>query len=288
MAKKSDKTRKVVYEHFKTLNQLIDTMEKRPNNIGLQDRDSSQRDETGDKNPWAGTETYKQAFDVIKAGYKEPLDRMKKAIVKIGNNDNYKKPKMKNDFVGFMPHVPNTIIGLPMTMINKEKQAHKAKTIHLIYSTSASSMIKPEDMITGGINFISLVNSLEKQGYSVKIDLINNFTTNSTLASFTVNLKEYGQKLNLLKLTFPLVHPAMFRRIGFKWLETTPELKDKNMSNGYGTPLSYIFNYDPLKEAQYLRDHGIIKKDNTFFCTVYTAMKNDTPQELAQAKCITK
>jgi hypothetical protein len=286
--RKNTQTRKVVNEHFKTLNELVTTMEKRGPNVALHGRISSQRDESDVKKPWAGTKTYNEAMELIQAGYKEPLEKMKKAILKIGNSDNYKRPKMKNDFVGFMPHVPHTIMGLPMTMLNKEKQVHKAKTIHLLYSTGASSLVKPENMITGGINFISLVNSLEKQGYRVKIDILNTFTTDRTLATFTVNVKEYGQKLNLLKLTFPLVHPGMFRRIGFKWLETTPELKDTAMAGGYGTPLSYLMDYDPQKESQYLRDHGIIKKDNTFFCSVYTAMHNETPQELAQAIGITK
>jgi hypothetical protein len=286
--RKNTETRKVVYEHFKSLTELITTMEKRGPNVALQGRISSQRDESDVKKPWAGTKTYKEATELIRAGYKEPLEKMKKAILKIGNSDNHQRPKMKNDFVGFMPHVPNTLIGLPMTMINKEKQAHKAKTIHLIYSTGASSLVKPDDMMTGGINFISLVNSLEKQGYRVKIDILNNFTTDRTLACFTVNVKEYGQKLNLLKLTFPLVHPGMFRRIGFKWLETTPDLKDKAMAGGYGTPLSFLMNHNLQKESQYLKDHGIIKKDNTFYCSVYTAMHNETPQELAKVIGITK
>ena len=227
-------------------------------------------------------------MEIMKAGYKDPLEKMKKAILKIGQNEKANRPKMKNDFVGFVPHVPNTLMNLPITMINKEKQENKAKTIHLIYSVSTASKVKPNDMITGGINFISLVNSLEKQGYRVKIDIISSMATNRTLSSFSVNVKEYGQKLNLLKLTFPLVHPSMFSRIAFKWLETNLELKDKDFTMGYGTPLSHLMNYDTIKESNYLKDHGIIKNDNTFFCTVYTAMKTKDIQSLAKTIGITK
>jgi hypothetical protein len=286
MAKK-----KVVYENFKSINELLSTMEKRPvrnQAFNAKDNLASQRDYTGNERPWSGTETYNQAMEIMKTGYKDPLEKMKKAILKIGQTEKANRPKLKNDFVGFIPHVPNTLMGLPITMINKEKQDHNAKTIHLIYSISTASQVSPNDMITGGINFISLVNSLEKQGYRVKIDIMSCFATSKTLSSFSVSVKEYGQKLNLLKLTFPLVHPSMLRRIAFKWLETNLELKDKDFTMGYGTPLSHLMNYDVIKESNYLKDHGIIKNDNTFFCTVYEAMKTKDIQSLAKTIGIIK
>jgi hypothetical protein len=283
--------RKVIFEEFKTLENVLETMEKRPvRNQAFKNKENlaSSREEIGEKNPWSGTSDYNEAMQIIKEGYKKPLDKMKKAILKIGQNETYKRPRTKNDYIGFAPNVPNYLMNQPINMINREKQTNKAKTIHLIYSYSASSKIKPSDMITGGINFISLVNSLEKQGYRVKIDILSSFTTTKTLACFTINVKEYGQNLNLLKLTFPLVHPAMFRRVAFKWIETTPNLKDSDITIGYGTPLSYIMGYDTKKEAQYLKDNGVIKNDNTYFCTVYTAMKTNDIETLAKTIGISK
>lgn len=276
--------RKVVYEHFKSLTSLVNTISDRPNNKAYQGVDvpASMRDETNEKKPWSGTHTFQEATDLIKTGFKDPLEKMKKAIVKIGNTQDRNRPKMKTDFVGFVPHVPNTIMGLPMTMINKEKEVSKNKMIHLIYSFGASSNVTPNDMIKGGINFISLVNSLEKQGYRVKIDVCTTFTESKTLGVMTVNVKEFGQKLNLLKLTFPLVQPAMFRRIAFKWLETTPDNTDKSFVTTYGKPLSTFFNQDAQKEADYLRKIGVIKNRNTYFLSVYNAMNSKTPQSLAQ------
>ena len=281
--------RKVVYENFKSISELLSTMEKRPiRNQAFKEKDNIASQRIEENKPWSGTTDYNQAMEIMRSGYKDPLEKMKKAILKIGQNEKANRPKLKNDFVGFVPHVPNTLMGLPITMINKEKQAHTAKTIHLFYSISTASKVGPEDMVKGGINFISLVNSLEKQGYRVKIDIISSMATDKTLSSFSVNVKEYGQKLNLLKLTFPLVHPSMLRRIAFKWLETNLELKDKNFTAGYGTPLSHLMNYDTMKEYNYLKDHGIIKNDNTFFCTVYTAMKTKDIESLAQTIGITK
>jgi hypothetical protein len=287
---KTEKIRTSVHEHFKSLNDLIDTMEDRPLNRAYQNSDdiASQRDESKKDVTWSGTKTYNEAMEIIKAGYYEPLERMKKAILDIGRKEEKSRPKMKNDFVGFVPHVPNTIMGLPMTMINKEKRPNKPKTIHLLYNFSASARTTSEELITGGINFISLVNSLEKQGYSVKIDLISSFSTPNTLASLTINMKDYGQKLNLLKLTFPLVHPSMLRRISFKWTETTPELKDKDFTLGYGIPLQHIMKYDLESESNYLKALKVIKGDNTFYCNMDTAMRSKGPDDLARTIGIIK
>ena len=278
------KEKVLVHEHFKTLTNLVDIISSRPVNKAYKDyeKPASMRDETSEKKPWSGTQTFQEATDLIKTGFKDPLEKMKKEIVKIANTEKPNRPKMKNDFVGFVPHVPNTVMGLPMTMINKEKQTSKNKMIHLIYSFGASSNVKPADMIKGGINFISLVNSLEKQGYRVKIDVATTFMTPKTLAVMTVNVKEFGQKLNLLKLTFPLVQPAMFRRISFKWLETTPDNKDSSFTTGYGKPLSAVLNHNAQKEADYLRKIGVIKNKHTYFLSVYNAMNSKTSESLAQ------
>lgn len=278
------KEKVIVHEHFKSLTHLVDTISDRPNNRAYRDYEfpASMRDETDKKKPWSGTHTFKEATDLIKTGFKDPLAKMKKEIVKIANTEKPNRPKLKTDYVGFVPHVPNTVMGLPMTMINKEKQVSKNKMIHLIYSFGASSNVKPADMIKGGINFISLVNSLEKQGYRVKIDVATTFTVDKTLAVMTVNVKEFSQKLNLLKLTFPLVQPAMFRRISFKWLETTPDNKDDSFTAGYGKPLSPFFNHEAQKEAEYLREIGVIKNRHTYFLSVYNAMKSEAPEHLAK------
>jgi hypothetical protein len=136
-------------------------------------------------------------------------------------------------------------------------------------------------MIKGGINFISLVNSLEKQGYRVKIDIIFSTVSNGTTASISMTLKEYGQATNLLKLAFPLVHPSMLRRFAFKWLETTPDLKENSFTFGYGTPLNHVVKDNLVKEREHLKARGIVQGNNSYYCNVYTALRAKTVEELA-------
>ena len=287
-ARQGAKPSAVTFEAFKSLNEMITKMDTRPPNAVFKVKDSlsSQRDESDVpmEDRFTGTANYKEAMDIMKAGYKEPLEKMKRAILKIGNMDNFEKPKMKADFVGFVPHVPNTVMNLPITMINRERKQAQSKTIHLTYNFAAVSNVPMDEIIKAGINFISLVNSLEKQGYRVKIDLISAAVSGNetpwSAAVYSVTLKEYGQSLNLLKLAFPLIHPAMFRRVTFKWLETHPDIKNTGFRYGYGTTLGILYGSDLNKEREFLKEHKIIK--DSFYINVYEASRAKDINELAQ------
>ena len=276
---------KVVKESFKTLDEFLEITKQRPLNAVFKDqgeRLSSTRDESHKKSPWSGTNTLEDAENVMLKGYREPLEKMKKAILSIGQKDNFVKPRTRNDFVGFAPNVPNYLMNVPQTMINRDRIAPKTNTIHLTYSICTASKTTPDDMIKGGINFISLVNSLEKQGYRVKIDVIFSTVSNGTTASVLFTLKQYSQATNLLKLAFPLVHPAMLRRFAFRWLETTPELKEHSFTHGYGTPLNFVVNDNLDREREHLKEREIVQGNNSYYCNVYTALKAKTVEDLAK------
>jgi hypothetical protein len=295
MARSRKVTKKVIIsENFKSLNHLLNTMEERPLNKAFQnvdiDRIASQRDESKKDHSFSGTNTYEETMNIIKKGYVEPLEKMKKALLKMSQADKYQRPRLKNDYVGFIPHVPNTLMNLPQTMINKEKQAYRSKTIHIIYSFCVLGNVTTDEIIKAGINIIGLINSLEKQGYRIKLDTIFTSVSNNNTytASMLVNLKEYGQTLNLLKLAFPLVHPSMLRRIAFKWLETTPDNNEKSYVNGYGKTLGNTYNNDAKKEKEFLIKNGILKGDNVFYTNAYEAMKYNDIEELAKCMEIIK
>lgn len=280
------KTKKIVFETFKNVYDLLDTMETRQVNpvfVSRKDDLSSQTDETGHKRKFSGVSTYAEAMDIMKSGYSDPLEKMKRAVIKVGRSDISKKPKLKNDFVGFVPHVPNTLKNIPLTMINREKRTiKKSKTLQLTYSFCASANVSTRKIIEGGINFISLVNSLEKQGYRIKIDIIFVSVTDKTGSGFSVTLKEYGQQLNLLKLAFPLVHPAMLRRVCFKWLETNPNMTDKEYLHGYGMPLNYAVGNRIEREREWLKKHELLKGENNYYVNLDEAIAGENIQELAK------
>jgi hypothetical protein len=281
---------RVVKEYFKTLESMVNIMDQRtPNKPFLKKETLLSMREDDDPRPWAGTGRYSDAVQLIKSGYSDPLKRMKTAVLKHASKQTAEKRIRYDDVVGFMPNVPNALRGVPLSMINQKRTPKKINTIHLIYSFCVSASVKPEQMIRGGINFISLVNMLEKQGYRVKIDItfITLCQNNKEVAGFLVNAKEYNQSLNLLKLSFPLVHPSMLRRIAFKWLETTPDLKQDAFIFGYGVPITAYYSGRKQQELDFLKKHGFLTGNNTYYCTAYDAFETKSVEALADRLGIT-
>ena len=98
-----------------------------------------------------------------------------------------------------------------------------------------------------------------------------------------MNIKEYRQPFNLLKIAYPLAHVSFFRRHGFRYLETLPEMKNSKFVSGYG--LSMIYTDKKIKDA-YFKFAGFMEDD-----VVYIDFNDVTENEfdyrkLAKAKGI--
>jgi hypothetical protein len=277
------KFKTIMLENFKNINQMAAALNSRPVNKVFKGRKdlASQEKTSGYDSFYGSAESFEKALDFLEGGYSEPMERMKKAVLKIDKKEAAPRPKTKTSVVGFQAHVPNAIQGIPESMIMRERQKEKSKTIHLLYGFSAAAKESASSLEQGGVNFISLVNSLEKQGYRVKIDIIKCTTSTETVSGFICNVKEYDQKTNLLKLCFPLVHPSMLRRVGFRQLETQEGLNDYSFNSGYGQTLIVRLGYKSDKERALLSEWGLLGK-NKYYCNVYDAMKAKDLNDLAE------
>jgi hypothetical protein len=283
----------VIFENFNSLEQLVDTIESRPFNGVFQGEGgrASHRIESG-IDDFYGTRNYQESIDLIKNGYHEPMETMRRELLKVNKQGPAPKRKAFNSVQGFAPHVPNALAGIPTAMINREKMPVKSRTVHLIYGFSAVGDVRASELIKGGTMFIGLVNALERAGVRVKLDILRCTTSSAASAiGYTCNLKQYGQSLNLLKLCYPLVHPSMLRRTSFRWCETLPNLKDHKYYGSMGTSLIVRMGWGRTvksqteackKEKEFLKKHGVIKDKNTYYCNVYEAMNSKNINELAQ------
>jgi len=278
----------VFFEHFKTLESLCETIEKREVNAVYQGARLSSQNINSSEIAWYGTKSYAESNDLIRDGYKEPLEQLKRELVKLNKQNKFERKQPVLSVTGTAVNVPRSMMGLPKSMYKRENTPIKKKTVHLMYGFSAVGTTGPRDLIKGGVMFLSLVNSLEKQGYRVKIDIMRCTTSSVTNAiGYTCTLKEYNQGLNLLKLCYPLVCPSMLRRTSFRWCETLPDLKDTHYRQTYGATLYVRLGKNSNKERDFLRANNILKKD-IYYCNVYEAMECKTVEELAQKMDLVK
>lgn len=237
---------KVINENFTSINNLLNVINSRQINAVFEGQ-SSQSSEDGSYE-FTKTNSYTEAAELLLNGYDEVLDEIKRGV-----NFNYEKKigmRPKNDINGFIPNVPNALLNLPQSMINIQRIPKKVPVINIIYAVNANCGVESEDYIQAGIKILNIINTIESNG--IRVNLKNAFfcaTKDDEIVFSTVNIKRDLEPLSLLKICFPLVHPSMLRRIGFRYLETQPEIKSSYWPFGYGRPV-YVRSseYDVIKK----------------------------------------
>lgn len=242
----------------------MDIISKRPNNGKFGDS-SGKHSADG----WSGTTTYAEALEQFKNGLPERAAELKKSLNAFKANVNIvtSKARPRNYYYGHAPNIPAAIIGLPKSMRHIEKIPQKVKAISIIYDLGAHAGVNADTLSKAGATVLQLVFALECRGYRVELVALPFNSKDDDRFTLAVILKEWRQSLDILKLSFPLCSPAMFRRFGFKWAEGVPGVKNKVFSYGqhldkaqtltqlkaigYNDKTSYILNYNDCVNADF-------------------------------------
>ena len=208
-----------------------------------------------DRRDYSFTETnsYAEAVKLMQTGYDQAAKLLKRTVkdqAKI-NSEKFmalEHPRPHNAIVGYIPNVPNAIRNIPQSMISVDRKPMKRKTLSIVYAETGNCCKKTEYFINAGAALLSAVELIERSGIQTQIDLVFMATLERDEFCFpTVRIKRYDERYSFQKVSFPLVHPSMFRRIGFKWLETTPDITESEFHNGYGHAPSYQQFMDNVK-----------------------------------------
>ena len=252
-------------ETYDSVEQMLRLFD-RPENAAFSGRDLAAKEE-GDAS-WRGTSTYGEAVELIRNGWEEPLKELKAAIKSVGIKPNVttEKVRPRMSVVGYAPHVPNAIRGIPESMIGTERVPQKVKAVTIIYSSDSNSSLSQQDFFNAGAVILKIINDLELKGYRVR--LLHEFCAaqkNDEKIVGRVTLKDWRQPIDLKKLTFPLANAAMIRRFGFRFTEVVPGIKGRGWVGTYGGALNSLFNYKQVCEE--LRKNKLLN-DNEYFVNI--------------------
>lgn len=278
------KRHEFVIERFNGVSDFAATISKRRPNKVFKGCDLSSDSDNSD---FSLTKSYAEATELMTTGYKKGLEALQSSGgFKVGQSTNVHRRIPQAAIAGYAPHVPNAIAGIPQSMIATNTISQKSKTVTILYDGGASAYMDAEDFTNAGRVLMSLIIRLELQGYRVRLDILDAFCGSSEKALCLITVKEHRQPLNPLKISYLLLHPSFFRRHGFRWIETCPELSDFSLKHGYGRPLRHCNgDMSPDEIRKYLRDKNVLEK-GTFYTSLYEALKS-TPEELAQKMGIT-
>lgn len=267
-----------IIERFDGITSFLKTINSRkPNTVFCSGSLSSEKSDSS----FTLTSSYEQSVSIMESGYIEGLEGLKKEKgTKFTAQANRYKNVPVNQVVGFAPHVPNAIIGIPEQMIATRNVKTKSKVITIYYDGGAEGGMDAHEFVKAGRNLLDTIIMLELQGYRVELYIIDSYCKSDQKGIFFLKVKDHRQPINPLKVSYILLHPSFFRRQGFRWLETCPEITDKGFRHGYGTPMRYSNNYGQSTDCvrRYLKTNGLIGEDD-FFTDLYEA-RNTAPADL--------
>ena len=254
------------YESFPDIYRFMDIISRRENNK-LFGTSSEKISNDG----WSGTRTYDEAEKQFSEGLPEVADKMKAELsaFKARSNIVTTKRTPHNHYYGYAPNVPAAIIGLPKSMYHVQRTPQKTKTIGLLWNSCQNCTVEADTLREAGETMLKLVYILERKGYRVQLDCIP-FSGNDSGRDFVavINLKQYSQHMDILKLSFPVTSPAMFRRFGFKWAEGISGISGGSVScygshleksklmpileqQGYNVKSTYCISVNDCREADF-------------------------------------
>ena len=183
------------------------------------------------------TQSYEEATKLLKDGWSSMAQDLTNKLNVIKNQVvNEHVQKILYDVVGFQASVPRYLQGIPTSMVNKKLVPVKQKVITLDKDISYNASIKTEQIIEASVQTLQLIKKIEAQGIRVNLNLIWGVAAGDTKEVAKVRLKSANERLNISKLSFPLVHPSMLRRLCFRYLEVAPTVT-KSYTWGYCAPL---------------------------------------------------
>lgn len=181
-------------------------------------------------NNWSGTSTFEEAAELLKNGWNVGAQELTKKL-KIAETQKDVQMQYRNilSVCGYQAVVPLYLNGVPQNMVNRKLTPTKQKVITINKVTCVSCGVSSETLKNESIKCFQIIKKIEASGIRVNLNLM----ISTGHACVKIRLKSAGEKLNVSKLAFPLVHPAMFRRLYFRFIETYPTIP-KSFRWGYG------------------------------------------------------
>ena len=185
---------------------------------------------------FSGTKSLKEALELCKYGDEDLRKYIYEQNLKFDNVDSLNKVRRStvNDVVGFMPNVPNYIIGIPTNMIRDNRTMINSKVLNIFINISAAWYVNKDDIKQNAAKYVCAINRLEEEGYRCNVYAGSAGERGDRKNLLIVKIKSDKEPMNLAKMAFPLCHPSMLRRLKFKWIETVPI----DFGSGYGSSIT--------------------------------------------------
>lgn len=238
----------IYIEEYNSINELVQTINSREQNPSI----TSTLSIDGDYR-FTGTHSYEEAENLLLHGWTEESEKLNQLLkLKLANT---KSIKNTYNVSGFQCSVPRYLQGIPTSMIDHKITTKKQKVITITKGIAYAYSVSKEKIEEESIKVLQLINSLENQGCRVILNVMFVSRKGCTIIANKVRIKNANERLNLSKISFPLVHPSYLRRINLKWIERF-EYTTKAYDKCYGVPMRF---------SDFCEILGVSKNENEYF-----------------------
>lgn len=184
---------------------------------------------------FTGTESLDEAIDLARFGWREGFNRLAHMTDQVKRALDYapETRRTHHDYIGFAPDVKAYMEGSPLSMINAP--AVRKPHVSIFMNTSIDGFAEPEDVYRRGAATVALCDVIETCGVMVDLHLFEMSFMDKEVLIADVVAKARDERLNMMKLHFPLCHPSWIRRLNFRLVETMPNVT-RGWMGSYGIP----------------------------------------------------
>ena len=180
---------------------------------------------------FTGTESYEEAEKLLSHGDKSIAAKLVECNGKRMNEA--KKNTIYNSPVGFVPNIPNYLLGRPDNMFSVKTQTYKScKVLNVCVNSAVAYSVETKDIISFNQKLLNVVYTLEKRGYRLNlyVGVVAEFSKSNNIGACFIKVKDSGKLMNVTNVAYPLCNASFLRRHFFKWVETN----GKTFSRSYG------------------------------------------------------
>jgi hypothetical protein len=208
-------------------------------------------------NEWSGTKSFADAVGLAGTGWSEGLEKVRRISEQIGHIAGCRalSPEMIHDVCGAWVDVGVFVSGEPECMLDVVMQEKEGvgKVLRITVEGFYSSSVGSNQIINRGAAAMALIDALENAGYSCEVIhscAMQKAFNGECRWEADLMLKRSGEALDADRLSFALIHQAMFRRIYFALCEHEP--LEIRREFGFG---DYLGNYG-FPEESTLKDES--------------------------------
>lgn len=218
---------------------------------------------------FTGTRDFKQAADLFLNGWDSGIAAIK------GCGNDFSAPANKaivrNYYVGGSPNVARAMQGLPDSMRQVYRVPQKQKVLTLFVDMCCAARVKKQRYMECGRYLYQAVREIERQG--TRVQIITGFADRidgkpELIICPEIVLKRASENIDAGRLSFALAHMGMFRRLGFKYIETcpAPNLNNDKAGNYHTWGYGNVAISDEKVKAKFEQK---VKKDYKYAACVY-------------------